>query len=157
MKKPEIIALFNQFEVERGRNFARILYEFKRTFDHWAMENFNKEGYSDIKIAHVPVIMNIGLEGITNTELSKRLKISRQAMSKTIRELQKLNYIIVKPSDKDKRSLLLFLSDRGMKMVVTAKKRVNKLTNTYKERVGDKKFDQTVSVLLDLLELHSDL
>jgi DNA-binding MarR family transcriptional regulator len=121
------------------------------------MENFNKEGYSDIKIAHVPVIMNIGLEGITNTELSKRLKISRQAMSKTIRELQHLNYIIVKPSEKDKRSLLLFLSDRGMKMVVTAKKRVNKLTNTYKERVGDKKFDQTVSVLLDLLELHSNL
>ena len=74
------------------------------------------EKYS-IGIAHQKVIHLLSMyEGISISELLKKLKITKQSLNRVLKDLIKLDIIIFKKDDQDTRVKHLYLNDRGKKI-----------------------------------------
>ena len=70
-----------------------------------------------IGVAHNKVIHLISLyEGITISELLKKLKITKQSLNRVLKDLVKLNAIIFKKDERDTRIKHVFLTEYGIKL-----------------------------------------
>ncbi len=70
-----------------------------------------------IGIAHNKLIHLISLyEGITISELLKKLKITKQSLNRVLKDLIKLNAIIFKKDENDTRIKHVFLTEYGIKL-----------------------------------------
>ena len=139
------------------QNFARILSHLKRSFDEWALSHLSKEGYPEVKMAYMPFLMNVENDGITNSMLAQKLRVSKQAMSKTIKELENLNLIESTPNPTDARSSLILLTPYGMKMVIHTRKKLDSLTKDYIEVIGKKKFFDMIDTLNTIIDMHKEM
>ena len=85
-----------------------------------------RETFSDAKkvldkhsigIAHHKVINLISLyEGITVSELIKKLKITKQSLNRVLKDLIKLDIVTFKKDEQDTRIKHVFLNDKGKKI-----------------------------------------
>ena len=111
-----------------------------------------RESFNDAKktldkhslgIAHHKVIHIISInEGITISNLLKKLKITKQSLNRVIKELIKLNIILFKKGEKDTRLKHVYLTKKGMKIfeeIFSAqKKRIyNALLNSTSNEVNN--------------------
>ena len=97
-----------------------------------------RETFSDAKtvldkyslgIAHHKVINLISLyEGITISELLKKLKITKQSLNRVLKDLIKIEVIEFKKSKKDTRLKHVYLNDKGTKIF-------NEIFNVQKKRI----------------------
>ena len=70
-----------------------------------------------IGVAHNKVIHLISLyEGITISELLKKLKITKQSLNRVLKDLIKLNAISYKKNENDTRIKHVFLTEQGIKL-----------------------------------------
>ena len=82
-----------------------------------------------IGIAHNKVIHLISLyEGITISELLKKLKITKQSLNRVLKDLIKLNAIIFEKDENDTRIKHVFLTEYGIKLF-------NEIFSTQKKRI----------------------
>ena len=111
-----------------------------------------RESFNDAKktldkhslgIAHHKVIHIISInEGITISNLLKKLKITKQSLNRVIKELVKLDIILFKKGEKDTRIKHVYLTKKGMKIfeeIFSAqKKRIyNALLNSTSNEVNN--------------------
>lgn len=144
----------DKLAINKDYNFARVLSHLKKHFDEWCLNHLSKSGYPEMKVGYMAFLMNIGSEGITNNELAKKIRVTKQAMSKTSKELQQLNLIELAPNPNDARSSLITLTTYGLKMVIDARQKVNKLTERYIEVIGSKKYMETLESLNKMIRVH---
>ncbi len=86
-----------------------------------------RETFSDAKkvldkysigVAHHKVINLISLyDGITISELLKKLKITKQSLNRVIKDLVKIEVIELKKDKKDTRLKHVYLNDKGIKLL----------------------------------------
>jgi len=68
-------------------------------------------------LAHQKVIHLLSMyEGISMSELLKKLKVTKQSLNRVIKDLVKLEIIIFKRDDQDTRIKHIFLNDKGKKI-----------------------------------------
>tara|TARA_B100000767_G_scaffold247299_1_gene247512 strand:+ start:208 stop:717 length:510 start_codon:yes stop_codon:yes gene_type:complete len=86
------------------------------------------ERYS-IGLAHHKVIHLLSMyQGISISELLKRLKVTKQSLNRVIKDLIKLEIIIFKKNDRDTRVKHIFLNEKGKKIF-------NEIFNLQKKRI----------------------
>ena len=106
-----------------------------------------------IGIAHNKVLHLISLyEGITISELLKKLKITKQSLNRVLKDLIKLDIIVFKKDEWDTRVKHIFLNERGKKIFeeifTSQKKRIyNALLNSRSEEVIN--FDNVLSKIIN--------
>ena len=94
-----------------------------------------------IGIAHHKVLHLLSMyEGITISEMLKRLKITKQSLNRVLKDLIKMEIILFQKNQQETRVKHIFLNDRGKKIfeeIFTAqKKRIhNALLNSTSEQV----------------------
>ena len=72
---------------------------------------------SKIGLAHQKVIHLLSMyEGITISELLKRLKVTKQSLNRVLKDLIKIDIIIFKKDEQDTRIKHVFLNDKGKKI-----------------------------------------
>ena len=70
-----------------------------------------------IGLAHQKVIHLLSrYDGITISELLKRLKVTKQSLNRVLKDLIKLDIIIFKKDEQDTRIKHVFLNDKGKKI-----------------------------------------
>ena len=91
----------------------RIFVSYRETFSD-AKKILDK--YS-IGVAHHKVIHLLSLyEGITISELLKKLKVTKQSLNRVLKDLIQLEAIKFKKDKKDTRLKHVYLSDKGLKL-----------------------------------------
>ena len=121
-----------------------------------------RETFSDAKkvlkrysigLAHHKVIHLLSMyQGISISELLKRLKVTKQSLNRVLKDLIKLEIITFKKDDQDTRVKHVFLNDEGKKIFNEIfnlqKKRVyNAFLNSTSEEVIN--FDNVLSKIID--------
>jgi|TARA_B100000780_G_scaffold264236_1_gene218727 DNA-binding MarR family transcriptional regulator len=95
----------------------------------------------EIGIAHHKVLHLLSMyEGITISELLKRLKITKQSLNRVLKDLIKCETIFFEKDQQDTRVKHIFLNDKGKKIFeeifLNQKKRIyNALLNSKSEQV----------------------
>ena len=106
-----------------------------------------------IGLAHQKAIHLISMyEGISISELLKKLKITKQSLNRVLKDLVELEIIIFKKDDQDTRIKHLFLNDKGKKIFdeifETQKKRIyNALLSSSSEEVVN--FDNVLKKIIN--------
>ncbi|MDB2580296.1 MarR family transcriptional regulator [Candidatus Pelagibacter bacterium] len=121
-----------------------------------------RETFSDAKkvldrysigLAHHKVIHLLSMyQGISISELLKRLKVTKQSLNRVLKDLIKLEIIIFKKDDQDTRIKHVFLNEKGKKIFNEIfdlqKKRIyNALLNSSSEEVIN--FDNVLSKIIN--------
>ncbi len=106
-----------------------------------------------IGLAHQKVIHLLSMyDGISISELLKKLKVTKQSLNRVLKDLAKLEIIIFKKDGQDTRIKHIFLNEKGKKIFneifTTQKKRVyNALLNSSSEEVIN--FDNVLKKIIN--------
>jgi len=106
-----------------------------------------------IGLAHQKVIHLLSMyEGISISELLKKLKVTKQSLNRVLKDLIKLDVIVFKKDDQDTRIKHIFLNEKGKKIFneifETQKKRIyNALLNSSSEEVIN--FDSVLKKIIN--------
>ena len=135
---------------EQLKDFIEKLFvSYRETFSD-AKKVLNK--YS-IGLAHHKVIHLLSMyQGISISELLKKLKVTKQSLNRVLKDLIKLEIITFKKNDQDTRVKHVFLNEKGKKIFNEIfdlqKKRVyNAFLNSSSEEVIN--FDNVLSKIID--------
>ena len=122
----------------------------------------NRETFSDAKkildkysivLAHHKVIHLLSMyEGISISELLKRLKVTKQSLNRVLKDLIKLEIILFKKDNQDSRVKHIFLNEKGEKLFTEIfniqKKRIyNALLDSSSEEVIN--FDNVLKKIIN--------
>ena len=106
-----------------------------------------------IGLAHQKVIHLLSMyEGITISELLKRLKVTKQSLNRVLKDLIKLDIIIFKKDEQDTRIKHVFLNDKGKKIFneifeIQKKRIYHALLNSSSEEVIN--FDKVLNKIIN--------
>jgi DNA-binding MarR family transcriptional regulator len=106
-----------------------------------------------IGLAHQKVIHLLSMyEGISISDLLKKLKVTKQSLNRVLKDLIKLDVIIFKKDDQDTRVKRIFLNEKGRKIFneifeIQKKRIYNALLNSSSEEVIN--FDSVLKKIID--------
>lgn len=139
-------------EIVKSQNWGKLITISRKQFEEWTISRLCKHGYDNFKIAYMPVLMNVMPEGTNNNELAKKARVTKQAMSKVVMELQEMGYIKSKADVDDKRNSIFSLTDKGKKMVIECRVAMKDLMDEYRSVFGKKEFDHVMTVLQQIID-----
>jgi DNA-binding MarR family transcriptional regulator len=70
-------------------------------------------GFGDIRPAAANVFPFVRPEGITVSELAELARVRKQTMAQAVDQLERSGYVERRPNPRDRRSRLVFLTERG--------------------------------------------
>lgn len=142
---------------ENKRVLPRIVYLFKRLSDRWAVKNLPLITDVNFNTTYFPYFMSIGKNGISNHELVKRIKVTKQGVSKTVKELEHLGLVYAEKDEHDARSIMIYLSAEGNVLYDQIKVSAVGLEETYRKVVGNKNYENMIDSMLKLMDYHEAL
>lgn len=138
-------------------SWGKALGKLKKYFDAYVTEQLHQHFVEDFKLAYMPLIMNIDVDGVTNTHLAKRAGITKQGMSQIVQELEEKKYIHIQANPEDKRSSLIHLTTKGKEFVLKARECQQKFHKELQKLLGRQKFDLMMEALYEVVSYHQKL
>ena len=136
----------------RKRNLGRHIYIIHRYFNEWALAKWQKDGWGEIRPEHLRLISIVGVESVNNNELAKRARVTKQAMSKMVNDLETRGFIIVEPDPNDSRAKIISISNEGVDFIEYFNQCAKVLEGKFTAIIGEKKKEQLVDILSELVE-----
>ncbi|QEH40824.1 MarR family winged helix-turn-helix transcriptional regulator [Chitinophaga sp. XS-30] len=138
---------FHEVLGNRPRLLIRLLSLVKKDIDARLTEKLQLAGYKDFKIGDMVLLANISPEGTINNELAKKARITKQAMSKVVKNLVATGFIYTRKHETDNRATVICLTDKGKQLLIDAYERVEEIQQYYTGIIGE----QDTEVLRDIL------
>lgn len=136
------------------RVIFRLVYILKRLTDKWTSLNLAKITSADFNVTFLPYFMNIGESGISNHDLVKMIKVTKQGVSKTVKELENLGLVYTVKSETDARSIMIYLTEDGRALYEVTKDAAFNLHGEYRKLVGSKNLETTIDTLIKIIDFH---
>ena len=89
--------------------------------------------------------------GVTVTQLAKELYLSKATMSKLLRIVERKNYIIRTPDDRDRRIVYIRLSEEGRILLLASRERVESVMGSLLDSLGDSDSRELIRIMRRLL------
>ena len=139
------------------RLIYRWIYMLKQLTNKAASAKLGKMMPGDFNMTFMPYFMNIGMEGISNHDLVDKIMVTKQGVSKTVKELERLGLVYTGKSETDARSIMIFLTEEGKTFHAAICEMADQMTEEYKKLVGAKKFEQFMDTFIQITEWHKEL
>jgi DNA-binding MarR family transcriptional regulator len=108
-----------------------------------------QHGFADLAPWHFSVLRNLGEDGSRPSELAARAGVTRQAITKIVDELERLDMVRRAPDPND---VIVRYTDRGRAGLQLARKRMRALEQEYAKRVGTDRWAQLRASLETLFD-----
>jgi DNA-binding MarR family transcriptional regulator len=92
-------------------------------------------------------------EGTPSSSLGPKMGIAATSLSRVLNELEKRNLIKRTSSNEDKRSIIISLTEEGLKMRDISKEYVKEFHNTIEEKIPKEKLDTFYEVVGKINEI----
>jgi len=145
-----------EFEGLQDKNWQRLIFNLRKHLDIWAHENVDP-GWIKMKLSYFPVLCNIAVDGNTPSEISEKSMITKQNVSRTLKELTMHGMVTTIANQDDKRSDIVVLTESGKQTVYEANLNVFKLNDTYAKLVGSKELEITLDAINKIISYHKSL
>ena len=114
------------------------------------LEQLHGHGFDDLDAAHLNVFQYPGPQGARPSDLAARLRISKQALSYLLGELERLGYVERRPDPEDGRSKRVALTPRGVAAIGVIREAVAEMESIWARQLGRKRFAQLRNLLIEL-------
>jgi len=136
------------------RLIFKVLYILRRNTDKAATTYLGNLLPGDFNTTFLPYFMNIGADGISNHDLVNKIMVTKQGVSKTVKELERLGVVYTDKSATDARSIMIHLTEEGKTLHAAITKMADQVTNEYIDLVGAKKYEQFIDTCIKISEWH---
>ena len=133
-------------------SFGRQIYLLYRYLVVWIDESWPKIGSPPLGTSHIHLLFTIGLDGVSNSEMARRAKVSKQAMSKLVQEMLRHELIVIDPNEHDSRCNIISLTDKGAGVLLKIWEANKLLTAEFEKRLGKAKSKKLLSLMAELVE-----
>lgn len=136
----------------RKCNIARGFYITQRFISEWADKKWKEDGWDDIRPDHLRLISIISTETLNINELSKRARVSKQAMSKMVNDLISKGFIAFETDPNDSRSKIISITKEGVEFMEYFRGCSKLVEKDFQTIIGVKKTQQLIDILSELTE-----
>lgn len=133
------------------------IYMLKLLTNKAASEKLEKMSPGGFNMTFMPYFMNIGMDGVSNHDLVEMIMVTKQGVSKTVKELERLGLVYTGKSETDARSIMIFLTEEGKALYAAITEMTEYMTDEYRKLVGAKKYEQFIDTLIKITEWHKEL
>ena len=126
----------------------RLLYQ------HYAQDieaALREAGFGDIRPAHANVFPFVPPEGITVSELAELARVRKQTMAQAVDQLERMGYVERRPNPRDRRSRLVFLTERGASVTPVTHAAAARVEERWAELTSPEELEALRASLLRLL------
>lgn len=127
-----------------GGSFRRVIDDLHR--------DLAAKGYSDVRPMHGFALQAIGPEGVSISELGRRLGVSKQAAAKTARNLESGAYVTRDAGIGDARAILLQRTDRAEEVLALSARFFEAQIREWRSVLGEDRFDTMIDALATIGE-----
>lgn len=157
MANTELDKRFEEVVAKRPKMLIRLLGLVKKDVDARLTDAIQNAGYKDFKVGDMVLLVNIAPEGTINNELAKKAKITKQAMSKVVKNLTANGFIDTRKHETDNRATVIYLTDRGRQLIVDCYDALGEIGAVYQDIIGEKDSEILKDILYRLAsELHPE-
>jgi DNA-binding MarR family transcriptional regulator len=114
------------------------------------LARLHERGFDDLDAAHLNVFQYPGPQGARPSELASRLRMTKQALNYLLGELERLGYLERRPDPDDLRSKRVALTPRAVSAIGVIREAVEEMEEIWARQLGEKRFAELRSLLLDL-------
>jgi len=114
------------------------------------MEATAARGHAGLKMSHAQVLPLIGPEGARVNELARIQRVSRQAISATARDLERLDYLLREDDPRDRRGVVFRLTARGTRLIEASVAALDDQAETFRDVLGARRLRGLQSAARDL-------
>ena len=123
-------------------------------YQHYAQDidaALREAGFDDIRPAHANVFPFVPPEGITVSEIAELARVRKQTMAQAIDQLERMGYVERRPNPRDRRSRLVFLTERGESVRPVTHAAAERVEERWAELTSPKELEAMRASLLQLL------
>jgi len=95
-----------------------------------------EHGYEQITESHLVLFGNLDCGATYAAQIANRMHLSRQAISKTLRELQNLSYVRLEYDSQRRNQKKVVMTDSGLQLAVDARKELTAIESDLTDRIG---------------------
>ncbi len=110
----EEIDLYKKFN---QTNIVRIVRQITRYLNNEISNRLIEKGHTGLSARHLSVFENLDFEGTNIVTLANRAGMTKQAMSKLVKEVAAEKYINVKTDQRDSRVLIVLFTEKGIEFL----------------------------------------
>lgn len=132
-----------------GQLLVRLLREFRAEVSAPAQAR----GYGDVRLPHLQIFGNVGVDGVRLTELAGRAQLSLASTSELVSDLEKLGYLERRRDPSDGRAKLIVPTARGRRLLADAGDRVAEIERRWAEVLGPGEFARMCEAMQRLLDV----
>ena len=146
-----MIAEIKSFKAKRERLLGRLLNKTYRHLSDLASDFLRNLGYQNFRVGHIVALVHIEFEGTSVNKLAEGAGMTKQGMSKLIKELVTEGFVKVKKDPADARALIVNFTDKGIQAVCDWKKCTEHINLEFTKILGDEKLETLKDILLELV------
>lgn len=143
-----------EYAYDQERLIFKQIYILKHHTDKLAANHLATLVPTDFNLTFMPYFMNIGHQGISNINLVNKIMVTKQGVSKTVKELERLGLAYTKKSETDARSIMILLTEEGKKLHDTICQMADEVTAEYIKLVGAKRYEQFIDTFIKISKWH---
>ena len=148
-----------KFKENKSRLLGRLLKRSYYYLSEVAAEFLKGKGFVDFRIGHIIGLIHIDLEGTTVNNMAITAGITKQGMSKVVKELSDFGYVYTEKHPSDARSIIVKLTDKGIDALMEWKLCTEHIDKKFAEILGSECLEQlkdTLSTLVEHFDSFSD-
>jgi DNA-binding MarR family transcriptional regulator len=124
-------------EAEKAQSTVQLLFKAGRLLNERAIAEIRNRTNKPVRIAHTSLLPHIDLEGTRLTEISSRLRVTKQAAGQLVDELVELGMLERVPDPSDARAKLVRFSKRGRMAILDGLTVLKEIEHDLVRLVGD--------------------
>lgn len=136
----------------KRESFGRQIYFLYRYLVVWEDDTLPSLGLKNMGPSHIHLLFTIGLDGVSNSEMARRAKVSKQAMSKLVKEMLKHELITIKHNEQDSRCNIISLTDKGAAALIKIWSLNRQLSANFEKLLGKAKSKKLLSLMAELVD-----
>ena len=137
----------NYNRMEMPKSLQILLRDARSAIEAAVRADLAQNGFGDVAPSHSALLRNIGEDGARPSDLAAHADVTRQAITKLVDELERLDLVRREPDPNDGRGVIIKYTDRGRAGVAIARKRMLALERGYAARVGADRWAEVRSTL----------
>jgi DNA-binding MarR family transcriptional regulator len=111
----------------------------------------SEAGFGDLRPAHANVFPFVPPDGISVSDLAALARMRKQSMAEAVEQLETMGYVERRPNPRDRRSRLVFLTDRGAAVRPITHAAAARVEEHWAERTSPEELEAMRASLLHLL------
>ena len=149
MNNQELYQQIKVFKQGRNRLLGRLFNRSYRYVSDLAADFLSKKGYTYFRVGHIVALVHIDLDGVSVNTLAQKAGITKQGMSKIVKELQSHDFVIIQKDPLDARALMVKLSEKGLQCMIDWQACTEHINQEFSKVLSTEKLEQ----LKDILEV----